>query len=224
MTDQATRELTDKGRRTQARILDSAVRLFVAHGFEQTTMRAIAQEAGCSLGLTYHYFASKEAIVLGLYARLASDLAAEVQTLVPGPLATRFTAAIRINLALLLPYRSSMLALFGPALNPESGIAVLGGSTTAVRRQVREAFVQVVAEATDVPPGIQAEELVTVLYGIHLALVFVWLQDRSAAAQATEELLLFLQDTMLLFGPLLVLPQATETLARLGRIVGSLLT
>ncbi len=224
MSDEASRELTDKGRRTQAHILDSAVRLFVAHGYEQTTMRAIAQEAGCSLGLTYHYFASKEAIVLGLYARLAIDLATAVQTLLPGPLATRFAAAIRINLALLTPYRSSMLALFGPALNPESGIAVLGSTTTAVRGQVRQVFAQVVAGATDAPSGPQAEELVTVLYGLHLALVFVWLQDRSAGAAATEELLLFLHDTMLLVGPLLAVPAATETLARLGRIIGSLLT
>lgn len=224
MTDQSSQEWTDKGRRTRERILDSAVRLFAERGFERTTLRDIAAAAGCSLGLAYHYFASKEAIVLGLYARLSSELEIAVQALAPGPLAERFDAAIRINLALLRPYRSSMMALFGPALSLESGIAVLGGSTAAIREQVRRAFAQVVAQATDKPPAPQAEELVTVLYGLHLATVLVWLQDRSPGAQATEELLGFLRDALLLAGPLLELPLATETLARLARIIRPLLT
>src|SRR5690349_5975040 len=224
MPDQPTQDLTDKGRRTRERILDSAVRLFAERGFERTTMRDIAAEAGCSLGLAYHYFAGKEAIVLSLYARLSSELETQVQALAPGPLAARFDAAIRINLALLTPYRSSMLALFGPALNPESGIAVLGGSTGAVRAQVRAAFACVVAGATDAPPTPQAAELVTVLYGLHLATVLVWTQDRSAGTEATEELLLFLRDALALATPLLELPAATETLARLTRIIRPLLT
>ncbi len=223
MPDQSAQDLTDKGRRTRERILDSAVRLFAERGFERTTMRDIAAEAGCSLGLAYHYFASKEAIVLGLYARLSSELEAQVQDLAPGPLAERFDAALRINLALLTPYRSSMLALFGPALNPESGIAVLGGSTGAARDQVRAAFACVVAGATDAPAGTAAEELITVLYGLHLATVLVWTQDRSDGTQATEELLLFLRDALALATPLLELPAALETLARLARIIRPLL-
>ena len=223
MPDQSAQDLTDKGRRTRERILDSAVRLFAERGFERTTMRDIAAEAGCSLGLAYHYFASKEAIVLGLYARLSSELETQVQALPPGPLAKRFDAALRINLALLTPYRSSMLALFGPALNPESGIAVLGGSTGAARDQVRAAFACVVAGATDAPAGTAAEELITVLYGLHLATVLVWTQDRSDGTQATEELLLFLRDALALATPLLELPAALETLARLARIIRPLL-
>jgi AcrR family transcriptional regulator len=223
MSDQSTQDLTDKGRRTRERILDSAVRLFAERGFERTTMRDIAAEARCSLGLAYHYFASKEAIVLGLYARLSSELEAQVRALPPGPLAERFDAALRINLALLTPYRSSMLALFGPALNPESGIAVLGGSTAATRDQVRAAFASVVAGATDAPAGPVAEELATVLYGLHLGTVLVWTQDRSDGTQATEELLRFLRDALALAAPLLELPATLETLARLARIIRPLL-
>jgi AcrR family transcriptional regulator len=224
MADQSAQDLTGKGRRTRERILDSAVRLFAERGFERTTMRDIAAEAGCSLGLAYHYFAGKEAIVLGLYARLASELEIQVRVLPPGPLAERFDAALRINLALLAPYRSSMLALFGPALNPESGIAVLGGSTGAVRDQVRAAFACVVAGAMDAPAGPAAEELATALYGLHLGTVLVWTQDRSEGTQATEELLLFLRDALVLATPLLELPAALETLARLARIIRPLLT
>jgi AcrR family transcriptional regulator len=216
-------ELTDKGRRTRERILDSAVALFAERGFERATMRDIAAGAGCSLGLAYHYFASKEAIVLGLYARLAAELETQAQALPPGTVATRFDAAVRLDLALLAPYRSSMIALFGPAMNVESGVAVLGATTEDVRRRVRGVFATVVSGATDAPAGPQAEELAAVLYGLHLATVLVWLQDRSPEAQATDELVGFLRDALLLAGPLLDSPLAIEILARLARITRPLL-
>lgn len=216
-------ELTGKGHRTRERILDSAVGLFAERGFERATMRDIAAGAGCSLGLAYHYFASKEAIVLALYARLAAELEAQARALAPGTVAARFDAAVRLDLALLAPYRSSMIALFGPAMNVESGVAVLGATTENVRRRVRRVFATVVAGATDAPAGPQAEELAAVLYGLHLATVLVWLQDRSPEAQATEELLSFLRDALLLAGPLLDSPLAIEILARLARITRPLL-
>ena len=50
---------TPKGEQTKALILDSALQLLQERGYEQTTMRAIAQQAGVSLGNAYHYFNSK---------------------------------------------------------------------------------------------------------------------------------------------------------------------
>jgi AcrR family transcriptional regulator len=47
-------------RRTEARILAAAAGLFVASGYERTTIRAIAQAAGVDAGLVMHYFGSKQ--------------------------------------------------------------------------------------------------------------------------------------------------------------------
>ncbi|MGI8588694.1 MAG: TetR/AcrR family transcriptional regulator [Chloroflexia bacterium] len=215
--------LTPKGKRTRERILDTAVRLFAAGGYDRTTMRDIAAGAGCALGLTYRYFPSKEAIVLALYARLADKLNAQVRELPPAPLAERFDRAIEVNLALLAPYRESMTALFGPALNLESGIAVLGTATGDVRRQVRAVFAHVVAEATDAPPEPLAGQLATLLYGLHLAAIFFWLQDRTSGLQATGELRALIRDMLALARPLLELPPAGDALARLLRVVGPIL-
>src|ERR671920_2372972 len=52
--------LTPKALRTRERILEAALRLFAERGYEATTMRDVAREAGASLGLAYRYFASKE--------------------------------------------------------------------------------------------------------------------------------------------------------------------
>jgi AcrR family transcriptional regulator len=50
----------DQRRRTEARILDAAARLFAADGYERTTIRGIARAAGVDGGLVMHYFGSKQ--------------------------------------------------------------------------------------------------------------------------------------------------------------------
>src|ERR1700759_2401029 len=52
----------EQRRRTQARILAAASELFVATGYERTTIRAVAQAAGVDAGLVMHYFGSKQAL------------------------------------------------------------------------------------------------------------------------------------------------------------------
>jgi len=52
--------ITAKGETTRAAIFQAALDLFRIHGYQATTMRAIAERAGVSLGSSYHYFASKE--------------------------------------------------------------------------------------------------------------------------------------------------------------------
>ena len=64
----------------RARILDAAERCFVRSGFHRTTMQDVAAEAGMSPGNLYRYFASKEAMVVGLAerdrARVGEDFSA----------------------------------------------------------------------------------------------------------------------------------------------------
>jgi AcrR family transcriptional regulator len=60
-----------KGSQTRLQIVQSALRLFAERGYDRTTMRAIAAEAGVSVGNAYYYFASKEQLVQGFYDQLA---------------------------------------------------------------------------------------------------------------------------------------------------------
>jgi AcrR family transcriptional regulator len=53
-------ELVERRRR---QIADSAVQLFIRHGFHKTTTRQISQAAGFSIGSLYEYIASKEDIL-----------------------------------------------------------------------------------------------------------------------------------------------------------------
>ena len=65
-----------KAARTRSAIIDAALRLFRERGYDATTMRAIAAEAGVSVGNAYYYFESKEQLVQGFYDRAQVDHAA----------------------------------------------------------------------------------------------------------------------------------------------------
>src|SRR6184192_3413771 len=51
---------------TRRKILDAARRMFVQHGYEGTTMRAIAAKVGYTPTAIYHHFRDKEALVTEL--------------------------------------------------------------------------------------------------------------------------------------------------------------
>lgn len=52
---------------TQATIINSAMVLFAQSGYAHTTTRKIAQGAGISTGLMYHYFDSKESLLHAVF-------------------------------------------------------------------------------------------------------------------------------------------------------------
>lgn len=51
-------------------ILNNALDLLVEHGFHNTPMSLISKKAGVSAGIVYHYFESKEALILDLYREI----------------------------------------------------------------------------------------------------------------------------------------------------------
>jgi len=94
MIEEPSGKWTPKGKLARQRIVESALHLFGSKGYEQTTMREIAAEAGSSPGLTYRYFASKEELVLVLYQNLAEELDEYARNLPPASLPERFHMAI----------------------------------------------------------------------------------------------------------------------------------
>ena len=51
----------------QDEILDAFARIVTQQGINNTTMRDVAREVGCSVGTLYNEFANKEALIYGLY-------------------------------------------------------------------------------------------------------------------------------------------------------------
>ena len=61
--------------------------LIAARGYEATTLRDIAKEAGVSVGLLYRYFPSKQAVVIALYDELSAEYARQAADMPPGQMA-----------------------------------------------------------------------------------------------------------------------------------------
>jgi AcrR family transcriptional regulator len=117
-------ELTPKARRTRERILEAALVLFADRGYEATTMRDVAREAGASLGLAYRYFSSKEEFVLALYMRLAEESEEWTRDgLAGGTVAERFEETMFAKLDQVSAHRGPLAALLARALDPNSRLS-----------------------------------------------------------------------------------------------------
>jgi AcrR family transcriptional regulator len=91
-----------RGEETRGRILEAALELFAAHGFDGASTRTIAERADVNLPAIQYYFGSKE----GLYRAVVQQFSQELQAAV-APLAQR----IRLELENGQPARRKLLGL-----------------------------------------------------------------------------------------------------------------
>ncbi len=102
---------TAQGAAARDRLYATALKLIAERGFEATTLRDIAKEAGVSVGLLYRYFPSKHAVVLALYDQLSSTFAQRADTLPAGRWRERCLVALTASLEVLRPHRPALHAL-----------------------------------------------------------------------------------------------------------------
>src|SRR5215217_5988493 len=222
MEESLGRALTPKALRTRERILEAALGLFAEKGYEATTMRGVAREAGASLGLAYRYFASKEEFALALYMRLAEESEDWARDrLAGGTVAERFEAAMLAKLDQVSPHRGPLAALLTRALDTNSRLSALGESTAAVREKMGGVFLEVVRGASDAPGEKQAMQLGNVLYALHLAIILYWFHDKTPEARATRELVGSARETLRYLRPALRLAPMTRVLSRLAGSLGN---
>jgi TetR/AcrR family transcriptional repressor of nem operon len=86
-TAQDSIQLTVKGARTRARIVDAAATLVAQHGVADTTVDEVKKAAGVSSSQLYHYFADKDALVRAVVARQADLIVATQEAAGVGTLA-----------------------------------------------------------------------------------------------------------------------------------------
>jgi AcrR family transcriptional regulator len=72
-----------KQRETAQRITQVGLRLFLDHGYDATTLDAIAAAAGISRRTFFHYFKSKDDILLSLQSGMGEGIAAAVRNAPP---------------------------------------------------------------------------------------------------------------------------------------------
>ena len=193
---------TAQGAAAKQRLYQTAITLMSKRGYEMTTLRDVARQAGVSVGLLYRYFPSKRAVIVALYDELSADFARRALAMPSGKWRERFIFTLKASLQSLEPHRMTLRALI-PVLvgDPEEGL--FAESAAFSRLRVQAVFQEAVVGATDAPARPLAESVGRLLYLVHLAVLLWWLLEKSAKQRATRSLVSLMQD---------VLPSAALTL------------
>ena len=180
-----------KGDQTRALILDTALAMFRERGYEQTTMRAIAQQAGVSLGNAYYYFRSKEHLIQAFYQSLHDD---HVALALPAlekaeTLKARLLAVVRLKIETMKPYHQFAGVLFKTAADPQSPLNPFADEANPVRMASIKLFEKVVEGSTARIPKDLKAELPYLLWVFHMGIILFWIHDRSPKHRRTYRLI-----------------------------------
>jgi AcrR family transcriptional regulator len=187
MTDSA----TAKGEQTRELILSTALRLFRQQGYGKTTMRAIATEAGVSVGNAYYYYSSKEHLMQAYYDYLQEQhREAAVEILAGEKSFTKRLSGVLISwLEVSAPYHEFAGTFFKTAAEPKSPLSPFSEQSQPAREASVDVFRQVV-EGSDLklPPDLRAE-LPELLWLMQMGIVLFWVHDDSENLKRTRLLI-----------------------------------
>ena len=182
---------TPKGEQTRELILKSALDLLQDHGYEKTTMRAIAKRAGVSLGNAYHYFGSKELLIQAFYHRLHEEHLKATQPALQheSSLRGRLLTVMRLKISTLEPYQDFAGVLFKTAADPQSPLNPFAHESAPVRRDSIKLFEDLVADIRARIPADLRAELPYLLWLYHMGVILFWIHDSSPKRGRTYRLI-----------------------------------
>lgn len=173
-------------RETRERILAAARRLFVARGFEATTIRELAAEARIAAGTLFNYFDSKEALAVALVEEALQVGLADFRARLRGDeaLGEQLFLHVITGLRRLEAYRSVVGTVLETALSPfaRSGISQRGAELRAAHLEVVEELIAKAGGATEPSIGTVTLHLYWTLY---LGVMAFWSGDESPQQEDT---------------------------------------
>ncbi|ONH62656.1 TetR family transcriptional regulator [Frankia sp. CcI49] len=126
-------------------ILEKALASFRERGYDQTTMRGIAQAAGVSLGNAYYYFGSKEQLVQELYAVIqAGHRQRAAEALQARDLSGRLRGVLHAGIDEMTPYHAFAGSFIRVAISPDSTSSPFSADSAAAREAAIGLFREVV--------------------------------------------------------------------------------
>jgi len=184
-------DLTPRAEQTRTAITEAALRLFRENGYEATTMRAIAQEAGVSTGNAYYYFGSKEELVQQFYARNQVEHLAACRRVLESE--TEFAARLRGTLHALVdvmePYHAFAARFFKYAAEPSSPLSPFSKESSPAREAALALYREVVDGSTARIDRELRAQLPELLWLYSLGIVLFWVHDTSTGCAKTYQLI-----------------------------------
>jgi len=181
---------TKKSEETRARILEAALELFLERGYQETTMRAIAERAGVAVGNAYYYFESKEHLIQAFYARTHAEHVAASQDVLARAksFSDRLRGVMQAKVDTIEPYHQFAGILFRTAADPSSPLHPLSAESAPVREESTATFAQTLEGADSRIPDDLREELPRLLWLYHMGIILFWIHDTSPGRKRTRKL------------------------------------
>jgi AcrR family transcriptional regulator len=182
---------TRRGMETRDVILKTALEMFLERGYEETTMRAIAERAGVALGNAYYYFRSKEHLIQAFYWFTHQEhLAASARILEHGgDLKARLLGVMRKKIETIEPYHQFAGVLFRTAADPKSPLNPFSEESGPTRRESISLFAKVVEGSGVKVPRDLKEELPYLLWLYHMGIILFWIHDSSRGRARTYRII-----------------------------------
>lgn len=170
-----------KSEQTRALILETAMRLFRERGYDRTTMRAIAQEAGVSVGNAYYYFGGKEHLIQGFYDRIAGEHQEAVREVLAREtgLEARLAGVLKAWLDIATPYHEFAVQFFKNAADPDSPLSPFSPESEHARVAAVAVHREVLAGSKAKGPDELKDVLPELMWLSQMGLVLYWVFDRT---------------------------------------------
>ncbi len=201
-------------------IVETALRLFRENGYDPTTMRAIAKEAGLSVGNAYYYFDSKEHLVQAFYDQIQEQHASAARRVLATEheFAARLHGVLRAWLEVAAPYHAFAGKFFKVAAEPTSPLSPFSPQSAPARAASTAIFREVLeGSRTRADPELRAH-LPELLWLYHMGVVLFWVHDQSPGSARTVALIhrsVPLVDRLVALSRLRVLRPITREVVRL---------
>lgn len=180
-----------KGERKREHILATALQLFRDQGYEETSMRAIAEAAGVSVGNAYHYFDSKEHLVQAFYEQTHREHLVACEPLLEHEreLAERLRIVLLAKIETAEPYHHLSALLFRTAIDPKSPLSPFSSDSGPVREEATELMRRVMDGSKQRVPADLAAELPSLLWMFEMSIILFWIHDESPERARTRRLI-----------------------------------
>lgn len=166
------------------------MRLFAENGYDRTTMRAIAAEAGVSVGNAYYYFASKDQLIQGFYDEIAKVHLTKARQAIEGErdFSARLKAVLLTWLDVAEPYHRFGTQFFVNAADPDSPLSPFSEESTPARDASIGLMREVIADSdAKLDPDLR-DDLPDLLWLYQMGMVLFWIHDRSRGQKRSRML------------------------------------
>jgi AcrR family transcriptional regulator len=180
-----------KGEQTRNAIVTAALRMFRENGYEATTMRAIAKEAGVATGNAYYYFSSKEELIQEFYARNQAEHARAARRVLDTEtgLGPRLSGVLRALIDTQAPYHSFSAKLYKHASEPSSPLSPFSKESSPTREAAIALYAEVIDGAKTRVPARLRQRLPELLWLYSMGVVLYWVHDNSPGCAKTYRLI-----------------------------------